>query len=162
MAPQIYWINLPLTGRLAIMARPRAGDWLDDEISGWRAEGIDVVVSLLEREEVSELGLQREADLCRAQGMEFISFSIPDRGVASSLKEAASLIRGIETRINEGNSVAVQCRAGIGRSSLIAACALGRLGTEATAAFEAITKARGIIVPDTEEQRDWVSAFHFH
>lgn len=141
------------------MARPRAGDWLDDEISGWRAEGIDVVVSLLEREEVSELDLQREADLCRAQGMEFISFPIPDRGVPSSLREAAALIGSIETRINDGKAVAVHCRAGIGRSSLIAACALVRLGTEATAAFEAISKARGVIVPDTDGQREWVSAF---
>jgi len=47
MRPQVYWINLPMAGRLAIMARPRAGDWLDDEISGWRVQGIDTVVSLL-------------------------------------------------------------------------------------------------------------------
>jgi hypothetical protein len=33
---------------LAIMARPRAGDWLDGEIAGWRAQGIGVIVSLLE------------------------------------------------------------------------------------------------------------------
>ena len=45
-----------MAGRLAIMARPRAGEWLGDEISGWRAEGIDTVISLLEQEEVSELG----------------------------------------------------------------------------------------------------------
>jgi protein-tyrosine phosphatase len=159
MPPQIYWIDLQLAGRLAIMARPRAGDWLDDEISGWRADGIDTVVSLLEQEEVSELGLQRELDLCRARGMEFISFPISDRGVPSSLREAAALIGSIETRINEGKAIAIHCRAGIGRSSLIAACALVRLGTEATAAFEAISKARGVIVPDTDEQREWVSAF---
>jgi hypothetical protein len=36
------------------MARPRAGDWLDDEISGWRAQRIDIIISLLEQEEVSD------------------------------------------------------------------------------------------------------------
>ena len=35
----------------------------------------DMVVSLLERDEVSELGLQREAELCRASGIEFIVLS---------------------------------------------------------------------------------------
>lgn len=57
MRPNVYWVDLPASGRLAIMPRPRAGDWLDKEIAGWRAEGIHVVVSLLEAEEVAELGL---------------------------------------------------------------------------------------------------------
>ncbi len=48
MRPEIHWIDLPAGVRLAIMARPRAGDWLDGEIAGWRAEGIGVMVSLLE------------------------------------------------------------------------------------------------------------------
>ena len=95
MSTQAYWINLPITGRLAIMARPRAGDWLDDQISGWRARGIDVVVSLLEKEEISELGLQREAGLCREQGMEFHSFPIPDRGVPGSLRDAMALAQAV-------------------------------------------------------------------
>jgi protein-tyrosine phosphatase len=159
MRQQIYWIDLPMAGRLAIMARPRAGDWLDDEISGWRAHGIDLVISLLEQEEVSELGLQREADLCQKQGMEFLSFPIPDRGVPGSLRDAVALAETVSTNIGEGRSVAVHCRAGIGRSSLIAACALVCSGSDPAAAFAAITKARGMNVPDTEGQRDWVAAF---
>jgi hypothetical protein len=50
MIARIHWIELPLTGRLAIAARPRAGDWLVDEVAAWRAAGIDLVVSLLEPE----------------------------------------------------------------------------------------------------------------
>jgi protein-tyrosine phosphatase len=159
MRPQVHWIDLPITGRLAIMPRPRAGDWLDDEITGWRAEGIDTVVSLLEPEEVAELGLRAEADLCREQGMEFISFSIPDRGVPPSFHEAAALAQTLATRIAEGMAVAVHCRAGIGRSSLIAACALVCSGTDPETAFDLIGKARGVSVPDTEGQRNWVLAF---
>lgn len=44
-------------GRLAIMPRPRAGDWLEDEAQSWRRQGLDVVVSLLEDNEVAELDL---------------------------------------------------------------------------------------------------------
>lgn len=159
MRPQVYWINLPMAGRLAIMARPRAGDWLDDEISGWRVQGIDTVVSLLEPEEVSELGLQREAALCRALGIEFLSFPIPDRGIPESLRDAVGLAQWLTTRIGEARVVAVHCRAGIGRSSLIAACTLVCSGIEPAMAFEAIGRARGVSVPDTEGQRDWVTAF---
>lgn len=63
------------------MARPRADDWLEVDIVEWKMAGVDLVISLLEREEVSDLGLQREAELCRASGIEFVSFPIPDRGV---------------------------------------------------------------------------------
>lgn len=74
MKPEVYWIDAPTPGRLPIMPRPRAGDWLEDEIAGWRSEGIHVVVSLLKDEEVREPGLQRVSDLCRNTCTEFISF----------------------------------------------------------------------------------------
>ena len=46
------------------MARPRADDWLDVDIAAWKAGGLEVIVSLLEPEEISDLGLQREGALC--------------------------------------------------------------------------------------------------
>jgi hypothetical protein len=58
---RLFWTEPGGVGRMAIMARPRAGDWLESEVDEWKAAGIDVVVSLLERDEVVELGLQREA-----------------------------------------------------------------------------------------------------
>jgi protein-tyrosine phosphatase len=159
MRSEVYWIDQPLSGRLAIMARPRAGDWLDDEIARWRAEGIDIVVSLLEREEVNELGLQGEEDLCRKSGMTFVSFPIRDRDTPGSFRDTATLARLISSRLDEGLAIAIHCRAGIGRSSLVAACALICLGTDAAAAFDRIGHARGVGVPDTEAQRAWVGAF---
>ena len=128
-------------------------------IAGWREEGIDIVVSLLEPEEVIELGLPGEADLCREQGIEFISFPIPDRGVPAALRETVALAQTVAMKVGEGKAVAVHCRAGIGRSSLIAACALVCSGLDWEAALDMIGKARGVTVPDTEAQRDWVRAF---
>ncbi len=159
MRPEVYWIDVPAGARLAVMPRPRAGDWLDDEIAGWQAEGIDVIVSLLEAGEVRELDLQREASLCHDLEMEFIPFPIPDRGVPATTREATALAEAIVTRLNEGKAVALHCRAGIGRSSLIAACVLVLLGMAPGTAFDLIGKARGFKVPDTEGQRDWVEGF---
>jgi protein-tyrosine phosphatase len=67
--------------------------------------------------------------------------------------------RGDSCPAERGNAVAVHCRAGIGRSSLIAACVLVLLGFAPGMAFDLIGKARGVKVPDTEEQRDWVDMF---
>jgi hypothetical protein len=64
MRPEIHWIDLPARGRLAIMPRPRAGDWLDDEVAGLSAEGISGIVIHIEAGEVEELGLHREAGPC--------------------------------------------------------------------------------------------------
>jgi len=141
------------------MPRPRAGEWLDDEITGWHTEGIDTVVSLLELAEASELGLEGEGELCREHGIEFISFPIVDRGSPASWRDARALAQSLELQLREGKAVAIHCRAGIGRSSLIAAGVLICSGLRADDALRLISLARGIEVPDTQAQREWVIAF---
>ena len=42
-----YWIDAGPARRIAILARPRGGDWLPDEIAAWKNAGISMVVSLL-------------------------------------------------------------------------------------------------------------------
>jgi protein-tyrosine phosphatase len=159
MLGRVYWIDAPRAGRLAIMACPRSGDWLADEIACWKQAGIDTVVSLLEREEVAEIGLNQEAELCGAEKIEFVLFPIPDRGVPASLHDAAILVDGVCARLTAGKTVAVHCRAGIGRSSLVAACVLTRFGYETSEAFGLIATSRGVTVPDTDAHRDWVMRF---
>jgi protein-tyrosine phosphatase len=159
MRPSIYWLHLPEGGRLAIMPRPRAGDWLVGEIAGWKAEGINLVVDLLEPQEIIELELQQEETVCRGMDIDFVSFPIPDRGVPVSIKDTEQLVHNVSALVTSGKPVAVHCRAGIGRSSLIAACVLVRNGFTANGAFDIIAKVRRVEVPDTESQRVWVSTF---
>ena len=142
--------------RLAMMPRPRSGEWLEDEISGLRDAGLHTIVSLLEAEESTELGLQQEASLCKAAGLEFISLPIPDRGVPPAGASFVALVNSIASKLRAGNAVAVHCRAGIGRSGLLAACVLGRLNINAEQAFSMLTRARGVAVPDTDAQAAWV------
>ena len=56
MLAEVHWIK-GLPCRLAILPRPRSGDWLEDEIRSLRGQGIDVLVSLLTPDETAELGL---------------------------------------------------------------------------------------------------------
>ena len=154
-----YWIAGPWSGRLAIVPRPRGGDWLEEEIRSWREAGLDVMVSLLTHDETIELELNQEELLCRAQGIQFYTYPIPDRGVPTSRKATADLVKKLETALEAGKSVAIHCRQGIGRSSLIAALLLVSAGIDPEAALAQIRQARGCAVPDTVEQRNWIKSF---
>jgi protein-tyrosine phosphatase len=136
-----------------------AGDWLWSEIDNWKNLGIDVVVSLLEPEQASELALQHEAALCRGCGIDFICCPVPDRGVPKSSHTILQPARALLACVQDGRSVAIHCRAGIGRSSLMAACLLICSGIGAEEALALIADARGLSVPDTDEQCDWVLGF---
>ena len=156
MNPDFFWIPGPWRGRLAVATRPRGGDWLEDEAIGWRRAGIDVIVSLLEEHEASELDLVDEPKVAEANGMRFISFPIPDRGVPASSPAAASLITAISDVLEKGKNVAVHCRQGIGRSGLIAAGVLASSGFNPERAIEVVSSARGQTIPETPDQRLWV------
>jgi len=159
MKPSIYWIPGPWAGSLAILARPRGNDWLGDEVDGWHEAGVQVVVSLLTQTEASELGLEDEPRLVDASRLRFISFPIEDYGVPSSAKAVRALVDELEGLLDQGHNVGIHCRAGIGRSSLVAACLLVNRGQDVNASFQRITNSRGVAVPDTIAQRDWVGDF---
>ena len=156
MNPDLYWMPGPWRGRLAIATRPRGGDWLEDEVAGWHRAGLDVVVSLLEDEEASQLQLAHEGEVAESKGIDFISFPIPDRGVPASMQAVLSLLRKIVGALEEGKSVAVHCRQGIGRSGLIAAGALMSSGMGSEKAIEVVSTTRGITVPETPTQVEWL------
>jgi protein-tyrosine phosphatase len=159
MKPEIYWIPSPWPGRLAVLPRPRGGDWLEDEIGGFREAGVDVMVSALEESEEAMLELSEESELCRAKGIEFISFPITDGTVPVSEKAVGELARILESRLASGKNVAIHCRAGIGRCATLAACVLILSGMNHQVAFERIQQSRGCHVPDKKEQEDWVERF---
>jgi protein-tyrosine phosphatase len=156
MKTEYYWIAGPWKGRLAIVPRPRGGDWLKDEIHSWHEAGLDTIVSLLTPDEIDEFDLDREEELSQAQDIEFISFPIPDREVPTSRQAMIDLAHKLETALASGKGVGLHCRQGIGRSSLIAACVLIASGKNPAEVFEGISKARGRSVPDTVEQKEWV------
>lgn len=156
MIPDIYKIICIGDGFLAIMARPRSGDWLEDEVAELKTLGVTAVLSLLEIEEERELGLQDEGALCVRMGMTFDRFPIPDRGVPDSHAVVRAIGMQYFEAMSAGQGVVIHCRAGIGRSALMAAAVLFHNGHDAEAALERIASSRGVPVPDTKEQRDWV------
>ncbi|HZO57678.1 MAG TPA: dual specificity protein phosphatase family protein [Bryobacteraceae bacterium] len=157
MKADLYWVPGPWPGRLAISKRPRGGEWLADEVKAWKAVGVSTVVSLLEEDESAELGLAREAETAGAAGIEFISLPVPDRGVPGSAEGMARVVARLHAALQRGDTVAVHCRQGIGRSGMLAAGTLIAAGLEARQAMEVVSRARGVEVPETDEQREWLT-----
>lgn len=159
MNQQVYWIDGPWPGRLGIVLRPRGGDWLGDETAAWRKLGVDAVVSALEKEEIEQFALNQEAPFVATHGMVFGACPIQDRGVPVSISGFLQTLREVETVLQQGKNVVVHCRQGIGRSALIAAGLLILEGLGASEALARVQRARGIPVPETSEQKDWLTRF---
>ena len=159
MWTKLHWVDGPWPGKLALAARPRGGDWLEDEIANWRRAGIGAVVSLLTPEEERDLELESEGHETQAQGMEFISLPIPDREVPSSEPEFTSALEELDASLSSGKNVAVHCRQGIGRTGLVAACLLVQKGLNPETAVARLSAARGVAVPETSEQRRWIDRY---
>lgn len=158
MRSAIYWINKSWPGRIAIVARPRGGDWLEDEIAAWANAGLDVIVSLLEEDEAAELGLSQESELCRVAGLSFISFPIVDRSIPASRPDVLALADKLGKLLKQGKNIGIHCRQSVGRASLLAASVLIGLGAEPHDALRQIGDARGCEVPETPQQLEWLLA----
>ncbi len=154
MRPTLFTVNLPGPGRLSTMARPRGNDWLEDGMTGLRAHGVDVLVCALTDPELDELGLADEPRAAVAAGLRFVAIPIPDRTVPD-LTTILPTLRRLAEQLHEGAHIVTHCRAGIGRSSLLAAALLILNGVDPDTAWARLEQARGLAVPDTAEQRDW-------
>lgn len=156
---KLYWIDGPWPGQLAIASRPRGGEWLADEMSGWCRAGISHIVSLLTSEEERDLNLKNEVREAESQGMTFTSFPIVDRRIPTSEASVRSLVERLTLELLTGEKVVIHCRQGVGRSGLLAASILIGRGFSPGAATDQLSHIRGVAVPETVEQREWLDRF---
>ena len=152
----IFWIKGNPPAPLAIVLRPRGEDWLEDELLRMKGEGIQTLVSLLERREAFLLGLAEEHPIADHLGLKFLSYPIPDKTIPSDVDAFQKFIAGLADRLRAGERIGVHCQGSIGRATVTAACTLIHLGWEPRTALAAIEAARGCTVPDTQEQEDWI------
>lgn len=155
----LYWIEGPWPGRLAIASCPFGGTWLADNLQAWRQEGVDVVVSLLEGIESASLDLADEDRMCQRLGLIYPPFPIRDHGVPSSQEVFRGFVGELQQMLAAGQSVAMHCLAGIGRSGLTASCVLIGAGLSPELAVRRVSMARGLMVPETLEQKEWIGEF---
>lgn len=160
MPKDLYWLDGTWPGKLALAPRPRGGDWLEDDIASWSRAGIRTVLSLLTPEEQRDLELRNEPVEVLQRGMQFLSFPIPDRQIPRSEAKWSEVLETVAADLSAGKNVLVHCRQGIGRTGLVAACLLVKNGMSPGAAVDSVSAARGLPVPETSEQRDWIDRYN--
>lgn len=160
MFTKIYWLeNFPGGGALGIMPKPRGNDWLADEIRKFQESGIGTIVSLLEKAESIELGLADEEQLCRSFQIDYLNFPIKDRGIPVVNRQLLTLTAQVRKKLLAGEKIVLHCRMGIGRSSIIAGTLMLDNYPSVSALIDRISGIRGLKVPDTEEQVQWLTEF---
>ena len=147
----MYEITPCPQGRLAIMPRPRGAQWLMGELMSLKKRGVTDVVSLVTPAEIIELRLEEEENICTGLLMDFYWYPIGDRALPTQ-PVFDELITALLLKLVQGGFIAIHCKAGIGRSAIVAAGLLCRFGMSAEAAIDLISQARGFDVPDTDQQ----------
>ncbi len=155
----VPWIDGITPLRLAVTGRPHGHEHLSDWLNHARGQGVDLIVSALQEREQHAFGLTRQQELCAAAGITYVNFPVLDHSVPDNMPAVEELAHTLFAALTRSKGVLVHCYAGIGRSVLIASCALAVAGIKPVRAFELIGKARGLEVPDTEEQARWVHDF---
>lgn len=159
MIAEVFWTNEKYPGRIALVPRPRGGEWLEDEAKAWANAGLDVIVSMLDAEETRAFELEREGEFSAANEIEFISFPVTDRSVPALDESFWRLTKKLRTLLLDGKNIGIHCRQSIGRAPLLAAILMILFGLEPEDALRQLSAARGVEVPETVEQRAWLEKF---
>ncbi|MBX9579083.1 MAG: 30S ribosome-binding factor RbfA [Gemmataceae bacterium] len=159
MHTTLFRVPSPYPGRLAVAPRPRGGDWLADEMAGWRAAGVGTVVSLLTPGEAAEFDLGGERDAAGAAGMRFVALPVEDRGTPPDREAFRAVVEDVAGELVAGRGVVVHCRQGIGRAGMVAVGTLVAAGLTADEAIARVGAARGRPIPETPAQRRWLDEF---
>jgi protein-tyrosine phosphatase len=156
MRVRVFEVAWDGPGRLATMPHPPGGNNLPAGMATLADAGVDVLVSALCDDEMAMLDLEQQPAEAQRAGLELIRFPIEDRSVPESLDDAVKLADQLAAQLQADRFVVTHCYAGIGRSSLLAATTLVRLGTAPETAWDLIRTARGLPVPDLPHQEQWL------
>lgn len=159
MIAEVFWTKEKYPGRIALVPRPRGGEWLENETAAWSDVGIDVIVSMLEAEETRAFELEREAEFCAENGIEFVACPVTDRSIPKMNEAFLRTIRQLKNLLLKGKNIGIHCRQSVGRAPLMAAVLMISFGINPTEAFRQLSIVRGVEVPETDEQRKWAERF---
>jgi protein-tyrosine phosphatase len=133
-----------------------SGAWardLDADLLRLRDEhGAKTLVTLLTDEELVWARIQRLSEACRSHGIEQLRLPIRDRGVPEDPAALVRLVEQILSRLRAGETVVVHCMGGLGRSGLVAACALVADGRRPSRAIADVRRARRGAIETTAQE----------
>ncbi len=153
---EIHYVCRIGQGELSVMAMPHCGEFADAQFAAMAGAGISKVVCLLEQTESAQLGLHDEALQCEKTGLRFQRYPVTDMQLPTDRADFVAFVRAVHAEISSGQHIAVHCRAGIGRTGMLATGILVCHGATPLQAIEQISTARGEKIPDTEQQKAFI------
>ncbi len=119
-------------------------DRVDNDLQNICSWGATVIVTLLEAREISILGIADLPEKALAKNILWLhlpmnNIGLPDREFEEMWKWAGSRLLNF---LQEGQSILIHCKEGIGRSGIIAARLLIESGIEPDSAIKSVRKAR--------------------
>lgn len=147
-------------GDLFLSSCPGMGKDLLGDIQIIKDLNIKCLISLVEHDELNHLGakyLFKELDKNNIQWIHFEikNFDIPTLNQYDKLN---SNIKNISQRILNGENIFIHCMAGLGRTGMLAALILTKLGLHAKQSIEIIRNNRPGSI-ETEAQENFVCEF---
>lgn len=118
----------------------------------------DVLVTLLEREEMSRIGVPTLLADVQRRGMTSRWLSIQDMTADVSPRAFYSLMKSVIRDLKSGKNVVVHCKGGLGRTGMLVACVLVWLGHPAAEAVRITRESRRNTI-DLGAQLDLVWTF---
>lgn len=143
-----------LSGSIGLMSAPGQEQSLAadlDELA--KRYGCTLLVSLVSNHELDILGMNDLPERCAERGMRLIRYPIADFSAPSSIESASSLISQILFAANHCGMVAIHCRAGLGRTGLVAACCLVACGMSSSDAVGAVRRCRPRAIENSEQEQ---------
>lgn len=135
------------------------GNHLPQAVTHLRRLGIDILASLLEAHEIDRFGLDEEKKLCAASGIRFVHFPIVEGDIPADTVAFPALVDELRGALEAGARVVIHCRAGIGRTGVLAGCILRRDGYDASSATQMLSCVRDFSLPETKEQYNFIVDF---
>lgn len=168
---EIAFLPAELTagGRLGMTLAPgkkqanaASGAWnrdLDADLGTLKDAGCGLLLSLIEDAEIEQLQIKDLPSAAARFKIALRRFPIPDVSTPRApMSEFAAFIDAAAGRLKERQTVIVHCKGGLGRTGLVAASILIRLGRNAADATHAVRAARPGAI-ETPSQEEYVQAY---
>jgi ADP-ribosyl-[dinitrogen reductase] hydrolase len=155
--PNSYWV---LPGRLLAGEHPggATAELTRERLSQLLEAGIDCFIDLTQPQEIVSY------ETALPTGVQYLRRSILDHGTPAAATEMVEILECVRRALREGRVIYLHCRAGIGRTGMVAGCLLAEQGFLGVEALDELNRlwlqcARSRVwpsVPETHEQIEYV------
>lgn len=156
---RVDWIDHPLAERVGLTLCPgradRQRDLEADLTTLVEQESVSHLLCLLPQAELESVGVPDLVARARAHGLQVRHHPVRDQGVPAP-GELRLTLDWLHAAVAAGGRVVVHCMGGLGRSGLVAACALVDRGLGPDEAMARVRASRDPRAVESREQEDFV------